>query len=362
MVLSRVFKLVVTNFFDGFCQLELGALCKSAWTTAEVVMDILGWSISLGDEKRKPFEKSFEILGAVVSLPLAGRKIIQVSNKPSRLLQIKDQVAELSAKPGATVHRSRLESVKGRLLYAAGHTFGRCTQLACQLLHKFGGDGPSVAISLQLIHALADALEVLSDSKPRLIRAWSDCQPVLVFTDGAVEEGEQGVTHGAVLVDPWKQCSFYFGDVVPDAFVAAWRRQGKRQVIAQAELLPVLTSKATWGDQLEGRSVLWFLDNEAARMSLVRIFSPILDNFFLLQLNARLDTQCQARNWYGRVPSKSNPADDASRLVFSSYRNAIRCKPSYTFLLESLENFWRLMERIEMGRQVSHQNSEKSGL
>ena len=351
VILSKVFKLVVTNFFDDFCQLELGLLRSSAWSTAETVMNLLGWGISLGDDKRKPFEKSFEILGAIIALPRSGEKVIQVSNKQSRLLQIKEQIEELSSKPGATVHRSRLESVKSRLLYAAGHTFGRCTQLACQLLHKFGGDGPNVTISAELIHSLADALEVLMDSGPRLIRAWIDCPPVLLFTDGAVEEGEQGVTHGAVLVDPWKQCSYYFGDVIPDAFVSAWRRQGKKQVIAQAEILPVLTSKETWSEHLEGRSVLWFLDNEAARMSLVRNFSPVLDNFFLLQLNARLDIKVQARNWYGRVPSKSNPADEASRLVFERYRNAVRCEPSYTFSLKSLESFWRLLERIEMGEE-----------
>ena len=55
VILSKVFKLVVTNFFDDFCQLELGSLRQSAWTTAETVMNLLGWSISAGDDKRRPF-------------------------------------------------------------------------------------------------------------------------------------------------------------------------------------------------------------------------------------------------------------------------------------------------------------------
>ena len=321
-------------------------------------MNLLGWSISVGDDKRRPFEKAFEILGAVVTLPQCGDLAIQVSNKESRLLQIKEQVNELTGKLDESVPRSKLESLKGRLLYAAGHTYGRCTQLSCQLLHKFGGDGPNVRISPELVHAIADALEALMESKPRLIRAWSDCPPVLLFTDGAVEEGAAGVTHGAVLVDPWKQCSYYFGDTVPESFVSMWRRHGKKQVIAQAEIFPVLTAKETWSSCIEGRSVLWFLDKEAARirMSLARNFSPILDNFSLLQLNARLDIKFQARHWYGTVPSKSNPADSASRLEFGEYRNAVRCKPLYEFALQSLESFWRLMRKIEMGRHVSHQN------
>ena len=53
-ILSRTFKLVTTNFFDDFCQLELKPLRDSAWMTAENVMRLLGWKISEGEEKRKP--------------------------------------------------------------------------------------------------------------------------------------------------------------------------------------------------------------------------------------------------------------------------------------------------------------------
>ena len=60
-ILAKIFKLVVTIFFDDFCQLELGLLRNSAWTTAETVMALLGWTISTSDDKRKPFSKDFEI-------------------------------------------------------------------------------------------------------------------------------------------------------------------------------------------------------------------------------------------------------------------------------------------------------------
>ena len=346
-VLSRIFKLVITNFFDDFCQLETGLLRTSAWTTAEAVLELLGWKISKGEDKRHPFMKKFEILGAVVSLPDAGSNIIQVSNKQSRLEQIAAQADELRACVGTHVSRSKLESIKGRLLYASGHTYGKCTQLACQLLHKFGGCGPSALVTVDLVHSVSEALDTLMESKPRAIQAWSQCPPLLVFTDGAVEEDT--VTHGALMVDPWKCRSFYFGDHIPGEFVQMWRRAGKRQVIAQAEIFPVLIAKETWKDHICERSVLWFLDNESARAALVRSFSPILDNFCLLQLNARLDSRIFARHWYSRVPSKSNPADGASRLDFSEYQGASRCLPSYVSAVEALSRFWQLMDKIEKG-------------
>eukprot|EP00435_Cladocopium_sp_Y103_P030657 s5118_g7.t1 len=128
-----------------------------------------------------------------------------------------------------------------------------------------------------------------------------------------------------------------------------WQRAGKRQVIAQAEIFPVSVSKDTWKSLLSGRSVIWFLDNESARSALVRCFSPILDNFCLLQLNARLDTDMQSRNWYARVPSKSNPSDSASRLEFSSYSSSEQVKPSYDATSKAISHFWQLMEKIEKG-------------
>lgn len=125
-ILSRVFNLVTANFFDDFCQLELWPLQNSAWSTAEAVMKLLGWRISEGEEKRKHFAKSFKILGAVIIFPTDQEKVVEVTNKTSRLAQLSEMTDQLKAKCGGRMPKSFLESYKGRLLYAAGHTYGPC--------------------------------------------------------------------------------------------------------------------------------------------------------------------------------------------------------------------------------------------
>jgi len=47
IILSELFALVNTNFFDDFCHLECEGLCNLAWQTAELVMRLLGWRISM---------------------------------------------------------------------------------------------------------------------------------------------------------------------------------------------------------------------------------------------------------------------------------------------------------------------------
>lgn len=41
-ILSKLFSLVTTNFFDDFCEMELNPAQKSAWSTAEGVLRPLG--------------------------------------------------------------------------------------------------------------------------------------------------------------------------------------------------------------------------------------------------------------------------------------------------------------------------------
>ncbi|CAL1135587.1 unnamed protein product [Cladocopium goreaui] len=140
IIMSKLFLLVNTNFFDDFCQLEIPKLCKSAWDTAELVMQLLGWRISTSEDKRLPFATKFTMLGAVVDLSMMCDGKVVVCNKPSRLEDIAGLVTEIVSKRKVPV--SLVETLRGRLLYAAGHTFGRCTQLAIQLISKAVREGP----------------------------------------------------------------------------------------------------------------------------------------------------------------------------------------------------------------------------
>ena len=89
--------------------------------------------------------------------------------------------------------------------------------------------------------------------------AWSGRRPLIIFTDGACENNGELVTHGAVLFDPETMESYMFGDKVPGFWLEQWRKDGKRQLICQAEIFPVLDSKMTWSSTIRGRSILWFI-------------------------------------------------------------------------------------------------------
>ena len=177
------------------------------------------------------------LLGAVVDLSQTTAGVVSVQNKPSRISDLESLVQSIC--DSQTVTLSTLETLKGRLLYAAGHTFGRCTQLAIQLISKVSRRSPLGLLDDQLKDVIKGALKCLMDAKPRRISAWSGRLPIIVFTDGACEEQGDVVTHGATLYDPESSLALMFGDTVPSSWTQRWKLEGRKQLICQAELFPI---------------------------------------------------------------------------------------------------------------------------
>ena len=87
----------------------------------------------MSENKRLPLGKTFNMLGAVIDLSRSMEGVVQISNKPSRIKELLASVKELAL--GDDFSESMLQSLRGRLLYAAGNTFGRCTS-PCRLLEE----------------------------------------------------------------------------------------------------------------------------------------------------------------------------------------------------------------------------------
>ena len=190
----------------------------------------------MSEDKRLPFGKRFNMLGAVIDLSQSMDGAVQISNKTSRVSELMASVEALEL--GADFTESQLQSLRGRLLYAAGNTFGRCTQVAAQALGRVARRGTGTFLDEEMLACIKFAVHTLASALPRSIHAWKDEWPVVIFTDGACEADGALVTHGAVLCDVTSESYLFFGDHVPKKYVEAWMESGKKQVICQAELFP----------------------------------------------------------------------------------------------------------------------------
>ena len=97
--------------------------------------------------------------------------------------------------------------------------------------------------------------------------------------------------------------------------VEAWASKvGQAQVIGQAELFPLFVARLTWGARLAGRRVFYFVDNDSARLAMVKSYSPVLSSLDIVMQCLSWDSQHDSSSWYARVPTSSNIADGPSRM------------------------------------------------
>ena len=125
-------------------------------------------------------------------------------------------------------------------------------------------------------------MDFLAHAAPRIVRPVPSFGHAVVFTDAACEDDCRVVTGGAVLRIPGQPLKF-FGYDVPRRLVDSWAAgvagsAKKVQVIGQAEIHPVLVAKRRWAEDLVGGWVVFFVDNNSARDSLIRSYSPVLES------------------------------------------------------------------------------------
>ena len=75
------------------------------------------------------------------------------------------------------------------------------------------------------------------------------------------------------------------------------------QVVGQAELLPCVFARRLWSGRLRGRLVMHFIDNDAARFSLIKGTSPTQDSAWLTGEFWRREAKAQAFSWFEGIPA-----------------------------------------------------------
>lgn len=141
-----------------------------------------------------------------------------------------------------------------------------------------------------------------------------------IFTDGAFDRDRCVGSIGGVLINPNGECFEFFGWDVGDRVVSRLLEHSSRP-IHELEVLPVLVSAILWGHLFRGSQVIYFIDNEFARMAYIRgSGNTHWSNFFLSQF-VQLEAKEQHKTWFSRVPTFSNLADGPSRMDFAWVRS-----------------------------------------
>ena len=310
-VVGKWLRLTWTNYYDDFPTYELKSTAVIADVAIRAILALLGWDLSL--DKAKPFELQFAQLGAIVDLALCPQDQILVGNKPERVVSITKQLSEC-LETGICLSTLASE-LAGKCQFASSHVAGRIATgfIHVLTLHQHRSRGGR--LDEDTVTAIKQLINCLGAAKPRVVDSRGDRRPILVFPDGAAEGADRGlVTMGAVILDTSTEEKVMFGDHVPEALVALWKSDGRIQTIGQCELLPILLSRLVRPGWFAGRRIFYFIDNDSARHSLIRGYSPARGSCDIVREFIRLESYEQTWSWFARIPSASNPGDGPSRL------------------------------------------------
>ena len=136
-------------------------------------------------------------------------------------------------------------------------------------------------------------------------------KPILIFTDASCEDQIGGL--GAVVIDTVSgRIAIYCGQV-SNALKCHWLKEVGDHLICQLELYVMVSLRWSLKYLLHNRRTIWWVDNEAARFSLIRGQSGSESMNKLVRQYFHHDSDCPTYAWIETVPSFSNPADAPSR-------------------------------------------------
>eukprot|EP00438_Fugacium_kawagutii_P018747 Skav204386 [mRNA] locus=scaffold2947:24764:26011:+ [translate_table: standard] len=312
--------LVWSSFYDDFvCVCEPTAVQQTE-RMVEVLFSSLGWELSKDDDKNRCFAKTFCALGVQFDLNNVGCGWFTVDNTEARKEELQQRIDDILAVD--MLFPDVATSLRSRLLFAESQIFGRQAQKA---LHAIGDVGlctkPMRPLSEEVHHSLTWLRDRVVKSEPRRVEV-ADRPVFHLFLDGACSEpssGDEwsGTSVGGVLLDSAGKFISFFGKILDPNLVKTWGREGQKQFVFEAEVLPYSVALETWKDILAGACIFVYIDNEAAKSAWITGFADSKVARRMLHFGTHLEAALDVHPYFCRVPTFSNIADLPSRGKFS---------------------------------------------
>ena len=316
---TRMFSLVWAAYFDDFVCICRPGEEDSTDMTVRFLFKTLGWWMSESPEKEKPFSEVFTALGVEFDLRRAGSGELLVGNTESRRKEIGEALHQIIDEDALTPESSA--RLRGRLLFAEAHIFGRSAKIALRAVGEPSVSGRTTSpLDAKILFGLRWMLDRVINAPPRLVTT-KPCETLLLFLDGACEprmdEPFNPVTSvGGLLCTKLGEGIECFGEYLPEDVVAKWANGVRKQLVFEAEILPYLLSLSLWGDRLRGCKLLVFLDNEAARHSWISGHADATFARYMTHAGTLMEASLMVDPFFARVPTFSNLADGPSRMSF----------------------------------------------
>ena len=194
--MQRMLLLPVCNYFDDFPHVAASRTADQSQAAMEQFLEILGWQIASGKDKRVPAAVKFSVLGVVVDLSESKRGVIRVENKASRAEEMQEAIEEVEKECAMTV--------QGRMMFAEAQCCGRWLSAVLEPVKRRALMAANVKwITEELVQSLKLCHQLMVKAPTKRISAVFTESPCLVFTDEAMRMAMQDAEWSSSQVD-WR--------------------------------------------------------------------------------------------------------------------------------------------------------------
>ena len=207
------------------------------------------------------------MLGLKVDLTRVHACELRVGHTPERKEELRQKIDSILA--DGHLDAKEAERLRGRMVFFEGYTFGRVANAAIKNLGRFCTGSES---KRKLDNSLKLSLLTLRDrvlTAPLVSISVFTNNTWIIFTDGACNLERREGSVGGLLLDPCGCCQAFFSSSVPDDVMTEFMTDSQNP-IHELEVLPVLIAAKAWGKRYEGALIVYYIDNESARMAYVR--------------------------------------------------------------------------------------------
>ena len=301
---------MVSFYYDDCTLQDWEPTAMHAQSVMGQVLECLGFPCAADKRQSPSFEGDF--LGMIHDLSaahLVGK--IQLWIRPRLQDKIQDFIR--TARRDRLLHPGTAAKLFGCVTFLDQAAFGKVARAGLNAIKDRQHVDTSVELTTHLEVAF-DVIETVLSLRPRRTVSLVSClEPRMIAASDAAHERGKG--SGGFLFSDAFFCRR--GAVVEiDAKVfQLW--QAKELVIAQLELLMVFQALICFPDSFRRNTCVWWIDNIASLMSLVRGRSDSPDLDRLAQMIHMLLFNLHCNMWFEWVQSKSNWTDGISREGFA---------------------------------------------
>ena len=296
-------------FFDDVVVIDSASSQGSGTRASNFILRAVGAPPS--KEKAVPWGQHRVWLGMIVSTAeVAEGGIATVQAKDANVHSLERSLDKAIATTKLT--NAEASKARGQAGWTGSLAAGKCGRVGTEVLkrHQYG-DKPD--LTEDEVMELTFLKAVASTWPAKILQIWGRMkEPVLVYSDASYEPDIDKVPRLGWVVFPGRDRTPLGRSCdVPLKTFDSWIP--RRQQIFPAEALAPLAVLLNHADEVKGRDIVFFIDNEAAVAACIRGASRCEDVGLIVQAIQWEALKLGCRCWFEWIDSKSNPSDGLSR-------------------------------------------------